>query len=79
MSSTNHGVDLSFLKRSQLRQLIKDAEAEIAHREQDDRQAFEAKCRALAAEFGFDETAVRFAGASKRAARKTRSNGGDHA
>ncbi len=78
MTSTNHGLDLGFLKRSQLKQLIEDAEAEIAHREQEHRGAFEAKCRALAEEYGFDPKAVRFATNGRPAARKPRKNGDAH-
>jgi hypothetical protein len=70
-----HGIDLSALNRGQLKQLLADAQQHLDEREAEDRAVLAERCKSLAAELGFDETAVRVAGNGTRAARKTKRNG----
>jgi hypothetical protein len=74
--STHHGIDLSTLNRSQLQQLLADAQQQLSDREAEDRAVLETRCKSVAAELKFDETAVRVAGNGTRAARKPRRSGG---
>lgn len=78
MTSTNHGIDLASLSRSQLQQLITDTKDELSHREDEDRAALEEKVRALIEAHGFDPKAVRFTGNGKRKNRKNATKGAAH-
>lgn len=73
MTNTHHGIDLSSFTRSQLQQLLADAQQQLDEREAEDRAVLAERCKSLATELGFDETAVRVTGSAPRA-RKTRQN-----
>ena len=77
----SHGFDLAALNRSQLNQVLVDAQRQLEEREAEDRAVLAERCKSLAAELGFDEDTVRVAGTVSRAGRKprqARTDGGDH-
>lgn len=72
--TNRHSIDLNALSRTQLKQLLSDTQEQLHEREAEDRAVLAERCKSIATELGFDETAVRVIGTTTRAVRKPRVN-----